>query len=76
MAAALYGDAALVKRLLAAGADPNARERGGRNRADVGRADLDKMELLLDAGADVNAHSADRRSALVIASGTVGASNT
>src|SRR2546422_10273687 len=36
-------------------------------------ADRDKMQLLLDAGADVNARSDDRRTAVVIASGIVGA---
>ena len=35
--------------------------------------DTDKMRLLLDAGADVNARSGDRRTALVVASGIVGA---
>ena len=35
--------------------------------------DLDKMQLLLDAGVDVNARSDDRRSALVVTSGIVGA---
>jgi len=35
--------------------------------------DPDKIQLLLDAGADVNARSDDRRTALVVASGIVGA---
>ena len=38
MAAALYGDAALVKRLLAAGADPERHQQRRRDRADVGGA--------------------------------------
>jgi hypothetical protein len=73
MAAALYGDAALVKRLLAAGADPNATNGAGATALMWAVPDVDKMALLLDAGADVNAHSADRRTALVVTSGTVGA---
>ena len=73
MAAALYGDAALVKRLLAAGADPDARNNAGATALMWAAPDLDKMQLLLDAGADVNARSDDRRSALVVTSGIVGA---
>ena len=73
MAAALYGDAALVKRLLAAGADPDARNDAGATALMWAVPDLDNMQLLLDAGADVNARSDDRRSALVVTSGIVGA---
>jgi ankyrin repeat protein/cytochrome c551/c552 len=73
LAAALYGDATLVKRLLKAGADPNAANPAGATALMLAVPDLDKMRLLLDAGADVNARSADRRSALVVTSGIVGA---
>jgi ankyrin repeat protein/mono/diheme cytochrome c family protein len=73
MTAALYGDTALVKRLLAAGADPNATNSAGATALMWAVPDSDKMELLLDAGADANARSGDRRSALVVASGIVGA---
>jgi len=73
MSAALYGDAALVKRLLTLGADPDARNRAGATALMWAVPDTDKMRLLLDAGADVNARSDDRRSALVITSGTSGA---
>jgi hypothetical protein len=73
MAAALYGDAALVKRLLGAGADPNASNSAGATALMWAAPDPDKMQLLLDAGADVNARSDDRRTALVVASGIVGA---
>ena len=73
MTAALYGDAALVKRLLTAGADPNAANSAGATPLMWAVPDLDKMRLLLDAGADVNARSDDRRSPIVIASGTVSA---
>ncbi len=73
MAAALYNDASLVKRLLGAGADPNARNSAGATALMWSVPDTPKMQVLLDAGADVNARSEERRSALAIASGTVGA---
>ena len=73
MAAALYGDAALVKRLLSAGANPDRRNSAGATALMWAAPDPDKMQLLLDAGADVNARSDDRRSALVVTSGIVGA---
>jgi glucose/arabinose dehydrogenase len=73
MAAALYGDAALVRRLLAAGADANAANAAGTTALMLAPPDVDKMRLLLDAGADVNARSEDRRSPLLIAAGIVGA---
>ena len=73
MAAALYGDVALIKRLLAAGADPNAVNGAGATALMWAAPDAEKMRLLLDAGADVNARSEDRRSALLITSGSVGA---
>jgi hypothetical protein len=73
MSAALYGDAALVTRILAAGADPNAANGAGATALMWAVPDTDKMRLLLDAGADANARSEDRRSPLLIASGTVGA---
>ena len=73
MAAALYGDAAMVKRLLMAGADPNVTNSAGATALMWAVPDPDKMRLLLDAGADVNARSDDRRSPLVVTSGIVGA---
>ncbi|HET6956885.1 MAG TPA: PQQ-dependent sugar dehydrogenase [Vicinamibacterales bacterium] len=73
MAAALYGDAAIVKRLLAAGAEPNAENAAGMTALMLALPDVGKMQPLLDAGADVNVRSQDRRSALVIAAGIVGA---
>src|SRR5262249_16005697 len=63
MAASLYGDAALVKRLLTAGADPNAANRLGATALMWATPDVDKLSLLLNAGADVSARSDDRRSA-------------
>ena len=73
MTAALHGDAALVRRLIAAGADPNAANGAGATALMWAVPDPAKMQILLDAGADANARSEDRRSALLIASGTVGA---
>jgi hypothetical protein len=63
----------LVKRLLTAGADPNAKNSAGATALMWAAPDAGKMQLLLDAGADVNARSDDRRSPLVITSGIVGA---
>jgi hypothetical protein len=73
MSAALYGDAALVKRLLAAGADPNTTNTAGATALMWAVPDVGKMQTLLDAGADVDARSDEGRSALTIASGIVGA---
>ena len=73
MTAALYGDAALVKHLLKLGADPNATNSAGATALMWAAPDPEKMRLLLDAGADVNARSDDRRTPLVIVSGIVGA---
>ena len=66
MAAALYGDAALVKRLLAGGADPNAANSAGATALMWAAPDGTRCGVLLDAGADVNARSDDRRSPLII----------
>jgi mono/diheme cytochrome c family protein len=73
MAAALYGDAAIVKRLLAAGADPNVQNVAGATALMWAVPHVPKMQLLLDAGAMVDLRSEEGRSALAIASGTVGA---
>ena len=73
MAAALYGDAALVTRLLAGGADPNVGNSAGATALMWAAPDPDKMRRLLDAGADPNARSDDRRSPLSISAGIVGA---
>src|SRR5256885_6407516 len=67
----LYGGAALVKRLLSAGANPNTENVAGATALMWAAPDVDTMQLLLDAGADVNARSDDRRTPLVVASGIV-----
>jgi ankyrin repeat protein len=73
MAAALYGDADLMKRLLALGADPHARNVSGATALMWALPDLSKMRVLLAADVDVNARSDERRTALTIAAGIVGA---
>ena len=75
MSAALYGDAALVTRLLALGADPDTSDTSGATALMWAVPDRRKMQLLLDAGADVNARSDAGRSALVMTSGMVGAAD-
>jgi mono/diheme cytochrome c family protein len=72
MAAAQYGDAALVKQLLAAGASPNVANTTGATALMWAAPDVAKMQVLLDAGADVSARSEDQRTALIITSGSVG----
>ena len=73
MFAALYGDAALVRQLLAAGADPNSGNAAGATALMWAVPDVEKLRLLLDAGADVNARTEEKRTALVVAAGIVGA---
>jgi mono/diheme cytochrome c family protein len=75
MAASQYGDAALVMQLLAAGASPNVANMAGATALMWAVPDVAKMQLLLDAGADVNARSEDQRTALIITSGTVGSAD-
>jgi Planctomycete cytochrome C/Ankyrin repeats (3 copies)/Prenyltransferase and squalene oxidase repeat len=72
MFAALYGDAALVRRVLAAGADPGAANVAGATALMWAVPDVDKMRALLDAGVDANARSGDGRSALHITAAIVG----
>ena len=73
MAAALYGDADLMKRLMAMGADQHASNVSGATALMWALPGTAKMRLLLDAGVDVNARSDERRTALLIAAGIVGA---
>lgn len=73
MAAALYGNADLMKRLIALGADPGASNVAGATALMWALPDTDKMRVVLDAGVSVDGRTDDRRTALVIASGIVGA---
>jgi ankyrin repeat protein len=76
MEAALYGDVALVDRLLAAGADPRAANDVGATALMWGLHDLAITRRLLDAGADPNATSAFGRTTLHVAAAQHGAAPT
>lgn len=67
MYAALYGDSDSVRRLLAAGADPNLKNDAGATALMWAVGDLEKTRLLVDHGADVNARSDNGRTPLMIA---------
>ena len=73
MFAVLYGDRGSVKQLLDGGADPNVKNESGATALMWAVNDFDKTRLLIEHGADVNAHSEDRRTPLMIASGFHGA---
>ena len=73
MFAALYGDAALVKRLIDLGAEAGVANVAGATPLMWATPNVNKMRLLIDAGAGVDARSDDRRTALVTAAGMVGA---
>ena len=73
MFAALYGDADVMTRLIALGADPCAANVAGATALMWAVPDTRKMRVLLDADVNLDARSDDRRTALVIASGIVGA---
>ena len=75
MYAALYSDAATVKALLQAGANPNLRNEAGATPLMWAIDSAEKTKLLLDAGAEVDARSNDGRTALTIATARVGASD-
>lgn len=72
MYAAIYGNAALLKQLLARGADPNAHNDANATALVYAASSLEKTRVLVDAGADVNARTDDGRTALFIASGIPG----
>ena len=67
MYAALYGDAALVARLLAGGANPNIANQADATPLMWGLEHVDVTRALLDGGADVNATSAFGRTAIALA---------
>jgi ankyrin repeat protein len=67
MYAALYGDVALVAKLLQAGADPNTRNHVDATPLMWGLENLEIVQLLLDGGANVNAISAFGRTPLMLA---------
>ena len=72
MYAVLYGDAAMVKRLIAKGADVNRRNDGNATALMWAVNDLEKTRALVDHGAEVNAVSTDGRTPLLIASAQAG----
>jgi ankyrin repeat protein len=69
MYAALYSNAATLRRFLEAGADPNVPNDAGATALMWAAGDLEKTRLLLDRGAKVNARSDAGRTALLIAAG-------
>jgi ankyrin repeat protein len=69
MAATLYGDAATMRLLLDAGADPNVKNEAGATALMWAVPDAVKVRLLVDRGADVNARSDDGRTPLLITAG-------
>ena len=73
MFAALYGDTPVMKRLIDLGAAPGAANTAGATALMWAAPDAGKMRLLLEAGANVDARSDDRRTALVMSAGMVDA---
>jgi cytochrome c/ankyrin repeat protein len=73
MFAAVYGDVAVMNRLIALGADPGAANTSGATALMWATPNTNAMRVLLDAGVDVDARSDDGRTALMIAAGMVGA---
>ena len=67
MAATLFGDANLVKMLLDGGADPNRAGVGGTTALMWAVPNVDKVRLLIDHGANVNAKSETDRTAFLVA---------
>jgi len=58
-----------MRRLLEAGADPNAASDGGSTALMLAVHDADKTRLLLEAGAKLNVRPDDGRTLLIIAAG-------
>ena len=67
MAATLFGDTALVKLLLERGADPNRTGAGGTTALMWAVPNVEKVRVLLERGANVNARSETDRSAFLVA---------
>jgi ankyrin repeat protein len=72
MYAALYGDTNSVRRLLEAGADPNARNESGATALMWAVGDPERTRLLLEHKADANARSENGRTPLLIAADRFG----
>ena len=72
MYAVLYTDAATLERLIQRGADPNKRNDAGATALMWAALDLEKTRVLVAHGADVNAHSDDMRTPLMVAAGRPG----
>ena len=68
MMAALYGDAALVRTLLDAGAKPNVANDAGATPLMRAVDNLEKTRLLVERGASVTARSGNHRTPIIIAS--------
>lgn len=67
MMAALYGDTALVKTLLDAGADPTVANDVGATALHWAAGEPDTVRILIAHGADVDARSTDGRTPLLVA---------
>ena len=70
--AALYGSAATVRVLLAAGADPNARDLQDNTALILAAYDVSKTRSLVEAGAAVNVHNHVGQTPLLIAASSQG----
>jgi len=70
--AALFGSVDSVRIMLAAGADPNSRNKSQATPLMFGAYDLEKTRLLVEKGADVNAKAADGSTPLYVATGVHG----
>jgi ankyrin repeat protein len=75
MYAALYGNAEAVRLLLANGAAPNTANNEGTTALMWAVDSIDKVRLLLDGGAHVNARADDERTSLIVAAGRRGSTD-
>ena len=75
MYAALYGDAEMVRVLLAKGANPNVSNEAGATALMWAVDDRSKTRLLIERGADVNARSLDGRTPIMVAAARAGSSD-